>query len=124
MQTLTPKQKQVFQLLVLTGKKTRDLAKILGMSERTVKFHVENLAKIYGVSTRQELQALVMTRFLSVLSFEDGQRKFSSNPNTRAIQASEYLLTIFHADQSPLGRIFAERIQPKELKPKKVPSKK
>ncbi len=118
MQTLTPRQKQVLRMLILTGGKNDQLAKLLGMTGRTVKFHIESLVVFFGVATRLELQALVTTRVLSELSQVQGQPKFSTNPDRRALQASKLLSNIFEGDESPLGQTFTELLRPRDLKVK------
>ncbi len=107
------------RVLVLTGKKNRELADLLGMSERTLKFHIGNLTEIFGVSSRLQPQARVTTDVLSALALAEGQRKFSTTSDKRALQASKLLSTIFEGDEGPLGQTFAETLRPKDLKAKR-----
>jgi DNA-binding CsgD family transcriptional regulator len=44
--------------LVASGARNRDIAKKLGISENTVKFHVSNLLRKAGAQSRAELAAL------------------------------------------------------------------
>lgn len=53
---LTPRERQVFTLL-LAAKKTRVMADELKVTPRTVKYHVANVLKKYGVRSRIELLA-------------------------------------------------------------------
>ena len=48
---LTKREKQVFDLLVL-NKSTIDIAKSLGISEKTVRNHISNLMQKLGVKGR------------------------------------------------------------------------
>jgi DNA-binding CsgD family transcriptional regulator len=45
--------------LVVSGTRNRAIAEALSISENTVKFHVANLLKKMGATTRGELAALV-----------------------------------------------------------------
>ncbi len=111
-------------MLVLTGKKSKELADVLGMSERTLKFHVGNLTQIFGVSTRAQLQVKVFGDVLSALHQAQGGRSFGTNPDQRILKASRLLSELFEDDDSPLAWAFAEPLKPKDLKPKRKPSKK
>ncbi|HSB13570.1 MAG TPA: LuxR C-terminal-related transcriptional regulator [Bryobacteraceae bacterium] len=51
---LTPREKQVYDLVIL-GKPDKDIASDLGISLRTAKFHVSNIYRKYGVSSRIQL---------------------------------------------------------------------
>ncbi|GAA1001944.1 helix-turn-helix transcriptional regulator [Subtercola frigoramans] len=55
---LSGREREVLQL-VATGARNSEIALNLGISENTVKFHVSNLLRKAGVSTRTELAALV-----------------------------------------------------------------
>jgi len=54
---LTPRERQIWQLLA-QGKPNREIAVGLGISERTVKFHVSNVLRKLMVSSRTEAAAL------------------------------------------------------------------
>lgn len=55
--TLTPQESAVLAH-ILVGKSHKEVAASLNLSERTVKFHAENLYRKYNVSNRAELLAL------------------------------------------------------------------
>lgn len=48
---LTKREKEVFQLLV-SNKTTRDIARILNISEKTVRNHISNVMQKLGVKGR------------------------------------------------------------------------
>ncbi len=52
---LTTRQRQVLKLIVTRGANNKDIGRILGISSNTVKVHVGNIMKIYGVRTRLQL---------------------------------------------------------------------
>ena len=52
---LTTRQQQVLKLIVTRGANNKDIGRILGISSNTVKVHVGNIMKIYGVRTRLQL---------------------------------------------------------------------
>lgn len=52
---LTPRQKQIADLIGIRGASNKAIAKILDLSESTVKLHVSALLKKYGVRTRTQL---------------------------------------------------------------------
>ncbi|GAB3285651.1 helix-turn-helix transcriptional regulator [Kineosporia babensis] len=54
---LSPREQEVLRLLV-GGGRNQEIAKELGISENTVKFHVSNLLRKAGARTRAELVAL------------------------------------------------------------------
>lgn len=54
---LTPRERQIWQLLA-EGLPNREIANDLGISERTVKFHVSNVLRKLLVSSRTEAAAL------------------------------------------------------------------
>ena len=58
---LSPRESEVLSLVV-AGSRNRAIAERLGISENTAKFHVSNLLRKAGVSTRAELAALGTTR--------------------------------------------------------------
>jgi DNA-binding CsgD family transcriptional regulator len=51
---LTPAQRAVFDLL-MQGRKTAEIARVLGRSTYTVRNHVKAIFKIFGVSSRPAL---------------------------------------------------------------------
>jgi DNA-binding CsgD family transcriptional regulator len=55
--SLSPRERDVLRL-VASGARNRAIAADLGISENTVKFHVSNLLRKVGASTRSELAAL------------------------------------------------------------------
>ncbi|MEO7327225.1 MAG: LuxR C-terminal-related transcriptional regulator, partial [Minicystis sp.] len=52
---LTPRQRQVAELLVTSGLSFKHLAQRLGVSEATVRKHAENVYRLLGVHSRAEL---------------------------------------------------------------------
>ena len=48
---LTPREKEVFELLVM-GKTTKEIARILIISEKTVRNHISNVMQKLGVKGR------------------------------------------------------------------------
>lgn len=54
----SPRERDVLRLVAF-GRRNRDIALALGVSENTVKFHVSNLLRKAGVASRGELIALV-----------------------------------------------------------------
>ena len=48
---LTPREKEIFNLLI-KNQSTRDIAKTLGISEKTVRNHISNVIQKLGVDTR------------------------------------------------------------------------
>lgn len=53
----SPRERDVLRLIA-AGKRNRDIADALGVSENTVKFHVSNLLRKSGAATRVELAAI------------------------------------------------------------------
>ena len=53
---LTPREREVMEFL-LRRLSNKEIAEILGISERTVKFHVGNILNKLHVNSRQELSA-------------------------------------------------------------------
>lgn len=53
--TLTPRQEQVLQLVANRGASNKVIAKILNISESTVKLHMSAIFKKYGVRNRTQL---------------------------------------------------------------------
>jgi FixJ family two-component response regulator len=56
--TLTPRQKEVL-LLIVKGKKTREVAAILGLSPRTVEIHRNGIMKKLGISSMAQAIIIV-----------------------------------------------------------------
>ena len=48
---LTPREKEIFNLLT-KNQSTRDIAKTLGISEKTVRNHISNVIQKLGVDSR------------------------------------------------------------------------
>ena len=48
---LTPREKEIFNLLI-KNQSTRDIAKTLGISEKTVRNHISNVIQKLGVESR------------------------------------------------------------------------
>ena len=56
---LTPKQREVADLLVNTSYSMSDIASVMGISETRVKHHASDVYSTIGVNTRQELMLLL-----------------------------------------------------------------
>jgi DNA-binding NarL/FixJ family response regulator len=54
-QQLTPTQQQIYNLIVLNGTKTKDIALKLNKSLRTVERNIETILEKYAVETQKEL---------------------------------------------------------------------
>lgn len=54
-QQMTPLQQQIYDLIVLEGTKTRDIALKLSRSHHTVKRNIEIILEKYEVETQKEL---------------------------------------------------------------------
>lgn len=54
-QQLTPLQQQIYDLVVLEGTKTKDIALKLNRSLRTVERNIETILEKYAVETQKEL---------------------------------------------------------------------
>lgn len=54
-QQLTPLQQQIYDLIVLEGTKTRDIALNLNRSHRTVERNIEIILDAYEVESQKEL---------------------------------------------------------------------
>ena len=48
---LTPREKEIFNLLI-KNQSTRDIAKTLGISDKTVRNHISNVIQKLGVDSR------------------------------------------------------------------------
>lgn len=48
---LTPREREIFNLLI-KNQSTRDIAKTLGISEKTVRNHISNVIQKLGVDSR------------------------------------------------------------------------
>ncbi len=57
--SLTTREKEILKL-VIQGNKSWAIAQILGISERTVKFHLGNIYAKFGVNTRVQVASLAM----------------------------------------------------------------
>jgi DNA-binding CsgD family transcriptional regulator len=69
--SLTPRERQVFQLL-LADKQNKEIANELGITPRTVVFHVMSLLRKLKCSTRYEIQKRFRApRFEEVLVLAD-----------------------------------------------------
>ena len=53
--TLTPRQQQIFDMVTARGCSNKHVAKIMGISESTVKLHLGHIFKKYGVKSRTQL---------------------------------------------------------------------
>lgn len=60
---LTEREKEVLQW-IKDGRSTRDISRILNISERTVKFHVSNIIQRLGAENRTHAVAVAMGRAL------------------------------------------------------------
>ena len=54
---LTPREKEIFNLLI-KNQSTRDIAKTLGISEKTVRNHISNVIQKLGVDSRIKFKEL------------------------------------------------------------------
>lgn len=66
---LTPREAQVFQLIVEEGLSNSEIAERLDISERVVKFHVGNLIPKHGAPTRIKM---IVDYWRSVCGIEEG----------------------------------------------------
>lgn len=53
--TLTPRQEQILNIILTRGASNKTIAKMLGISESTVKLHVSAIFKKFGVKNRTQL---------------------------------------------------------------------
>lgn len=53
--TLTPRQQQIFNIIIERGASNKIIARTLNISESTVKLHLGHIFKKYGVKTRTQL---------------------------------------------------------------------
>lgn len=58
---LTQRQQQVFNIVTQRGCSNKHLAKIMGLSESTVKLHLSHIFKKYGVKNRSQLIVFAKT---------------------------------------------------------------
>jgi DNA-binding NarL/FixJ family response regulator len=70
---LSPREGDVFHHLT-NGKPNRAISQLLNMSERTVRFHVQNIYDKLGVRRRSEAIALGMQQRLEVKRGSDCER--------------------------------------------------
>jgi DNA-binding CsgD family transcriptional regulator len=66
---LTPREKEVL-VLVLEGKTSKEAGAALGLSTRTIEYHLGNIYKKLGVSSK--MQAFREVRRLGLLATDDG----------------------------------------------------
>lgn len=52
---LTDRQQQIFDIVITRGCSNKHIAKLMGLSESTVKLHLSNIFKKYGVKNRTQL---------------------------------------------------------------------
>ena len=52
---LTPREKEILNLLVSRGCSNKVMARMLDLSESTIKLHMGNLLRKYGAKTRAQL---------------------------------------------------------------------
>lgn len=57
--TLTPRQRQVFRMVVKSGVSNKIIARALNISESTVKLHIGAILKKYGLRNRTQLAVFV-----------------------------------------------------------------
>ncbi|MFO0590327.1 MAG: helix-turn-helix transcriptional regulator [Polyangiaceae bacterium] len=57
---LTPRQRDVTALLVSTGLSCKEIAARLGLSEGTIRTHMERIYRAFGVHSRPELTATLL----------------------------------------------------------------
>jgi DNA-binding NarL/FixJ family response regulator len=60
---LTPRQKDVLQLLA-EGRRTKEIADILNVSERTVMFHKYHMMKVFNLKSNADLVLLALKHHL------------------------------------------------------------
>lgn len=56
---LTPRQRQVFRMIVKSGASNKIIARALSISESTVKLHIGSILKKYGLKNRTQLAVFV-----------------------------------------------------------------
>ncbi len=117
MRELTNQEAKVLRLVALTGASTESLAKLLGCTERTVKYHVANLHEALGVDSRIELNALVLRTVVQRLAEIEGV-KWPKNRNGQVKATREFLRVLFDGDQDPVALAFLEEPSPSEFKQK------
>ena len=54
-QHLTPLQRKIYDLIVLQGDKSKDIAKMLGRSHSTIEKNIELILDAFGVINQKEL---------------------------------------------------------------------
>lgn len=59
--SLTGRQQQIFDIIISRGCSNKHIAKIMGISESTVKLHLSNIFKKYGVKNRTQLAVFSKT---------------------------------------------------------------
>lgn len=121
MRELTEKERQVLRLLVLTGKKTESMAQNLGITERTIKYHIANILDAFEVESRIHLQAEVLRRVIGRLAELEGVR-WPRADKSQTVAASEFLGALFDGSSDPVANAFLEPLKRSDLK-EKAPSK-
>ena len=53
--TLTPRQRQILDIIVTRGVSNKNIARMLHISESTVKLHMSSILKKFGVRNRTQL---------------------------------------------------------------------
>ena len=56
--TITPRQKEVLNLIKTRGSSNKQIARVLMISESTVKMHVSDIMNMFGVRSRVQLAVL------------------------------------------------------------------
>lgn len=63
---LTPRQSQIFSIIVTRGCSNKTIAKMLNISESTVKLHMGAILKKYGAKNRTQLVAFSNNKLLTI----------------------------------------------------------
>ncbi len=119
---LTPQERRVLRLLALTGKRTDDLAKLLGTTERTVKYHIGNVCEVMGVDSRIELVSMVLRSVVKRLAeIEGAEWPKKSTKQTEA--CSDFLSVLFDGSDDDVAPAFTEERKSDEFKAKPASKK-
>ncbi len=86
--TLTEREKEVLQWLKV-GRSTRDISKILNISERTVKFHVGNIVRRLNAENRTHAVAVAMGKGLLMETVQESKPGESSKPGRKKSEKME-----------------------------------
>jgi len=84
--TLTPRERQIVELL-LQGYETRDMAKTLGIANRSVKQHLNNMYDRYGIDTGVKRVKLAVLIYKEDLCLQDTKGSVSSLPENEMSSA-------------------------------------